>query len=160
MISNSPAILGPVTTTDVRDCSIARTLEVVGEKWSLLAVRELMLGSDRFEEIVRRTGAPRDILTTRLRKLEAHGLVEREPYQDRPVRHRYRLTALGWSLAPVLTMLRDWGDTHLVGPEGPPVTLRHTCGELLRPRIHCAACGEAVTSRDLEVVTDGTSDRG
>lgn len=140
------------TTQDVRDCSITRTLEIVGEKWTLLAVRELMLGSHRFEEIARYTGAPRDILTTRLRKLEEYGLVERRPYQERPLRHEYHLTPLGRTLAPVITMLRDWGDEHLAGEAGPPLVLRHSCGETLHPVVCCRACGREVHRRDLTVV--------
>ncbi|MCW2784269.1 MAG: HxlR family transcriptional regulator [Marmoricola sp.] len=141
-----------VDDTGVRECSIARTLDVVGEKWSLLAVRELMLGSGRFEEIVRRTGAPRDILTTRLRKLEQHGLVERVQYQTRPDRYEYRLTEDGWSLGEIVTMLRDWGDEHLAGPEGPPVLFRHSCGEIYRPVLTCEACGEQADVKDLTLV--------
>ena len=127
---------------EVRTCSIARTLELVGEKWSLLVIRELMLGSHRFDEIVRRTGAPRDVLTTRLRALEERGLIRREQYQDRPPRFGYHLTELGRSLHPVLAVLRDWGDTHLAGPEGPPVVFVHACGEVLHSRVVCEACGE------------------
>ncbi|MEO7942557.1 MAG: helix-turn-helix domain-containing protein [Marmoricola sp.] len=128
----------------VRDCSIARALEVVGEKWTLLAVRELMLGSRRFEEIVRHTGAPRDILTTRLRKLEERGLVERVQYQSRPDRFEYRLTERGWSLHQIITMLRDWGDQQLIGDDGPPALFRHDCGEIYHPAVCCEACGKVV----------------
>lgn len=138
-----------MASTDVRDCSIARTLDVVGEKWSLLAVRELMLGNHRFDEIARYTGAPRDILTARLRKLEEHGLVERRPYSDRPPRSEYHLTALGRSLVPVITMLREWGDAHLAGPDGPPALFRHDCGEVLVAKVVCTACDQPVKGRDL-----------
>ncbi len=139
-------------TEDVRDCSVAKTLEIVGEKWTLLAVRELMLGSHRFEEIVRYTGAPRDIMTTRLRKLEEYGLIERRPYQERPQRFEYHLTPLGRTLAPVVTMLRDWGDEHLAGQTGPPVLFRHSCGEILHPVVCCQACGREVRNRDLTLL--------
>jgi len=140
-------------TEGVRDCSITKTLEIVGEKWTLLAVRELMLGSHRFEEIARRTGAPRDILTARLRKLEQDGLVERRPYQERPPRFEYHLTPLGRTLDPVLTVLREWGDQHLTGEAGPPLAFRHTCGEILHPVVCCRACGrEARGGPDLTVV--------
>ena len=130
--------------TDVRECPIARTLQIVGEKWSLLAIREIMLGNRRFEEIRRFTGAPRDILTARLRKLEADGLVTRSEYQQRPSRFEYRLTDLGWSLAPVLTVIRSWGDTHLPVPGGPSLVFEHECGAELTPEVVCAACGEPV----------------
>ncbi|MGA3489853.1 winged helix-turn-helix transcriptional regulator [Micromonosporaceae bacterium DT55] len=135
--------------TEVRECSVARTLEVVGEKWTLLAVRELMLGNSRFEQITRYTGAPRDILTTRLRKLEANGLLERVPYQERPTRYEYRLTRLGWSLAPLVTMMRAWGDAHLAGPEGPPVGFLHSCGAQLTPVLHCATCQKPLRPEDV-----------
>jgi DNA-binding HxlR family transcriptional regulator len=133
-----------MASPDARECSIARTLDLIGEKWSLLAIRELMLGSTRFEQIVRFTGAPRDVLTARLRKLEEVGCIERTQYQDRPARYEYRLTELGRSLQPVITVLRDWGDQHLAGPEGPPLAVQHKCGAILRPQIRCAACGEQV----------------
>lgn len=140
--------------TDVRTCSISRTLELVGEKWSLLAIRELMLGNHRFEQIARYTGAPRDILTNRLRKLEEHGLIRRELYQERPARHEYRLTRLGASLQPVITALRAWGDEHLADADGPPVLFRHSCGEILRPAVVCEHCGGEVRGGDLTLVVD------
>jgi DNA-binding HxlR family transcriptional regulator len=139
-------------TPDVRICSIARALDVVGDKWSLLAVRELMLGNLRFAEIVRRTGAPRDVLTARLRKLEERGLVERVRYQERPPRSEYHLTELGWSLQPVITTLRDWGDAHLSGPEGAPVVFEHSCGEVFRPVVVCEHCGEAPARGSLKLL--------
>lgn len=137
--------------TSVRECSVARTLEVVGEKWTLLVVRELLWGNRRFDGIVARTGGSRDILAARLRKLEQHGLVERVPYQERPVRYEYRLTDVGASLQPVVNVLREWGDEHLVGPDGPPVVFRHSCGARLHAVVVCAACGEPVSSDDLTV---------
>ena len=123
-------------------CSIARTSAVIGDRWTLLAIRELMLGNRRFDAIASKTGAPRDILTTRLRKLEVSGVVERVQYQERPPRSEYRLTDLGWSLQPVLTVLRDWGDRHLAGPEGPPAVFVHSCGSVLDPKVVCAHCGQ------------------
>lgn len=139
------------SSTEVRTCSVARTLEVIGDKWSLLAVRELMLGNPRFDEIVRRTGAPRDILTTRLRKLEAHDIITRVQYQDRPPRSEYRLTELGWSLLPIVTMLRDWGDHHLAGRDGPPMNCTHSCGEPFDPTVVCGHCGEPLDRDDLHM---------
>lgn len=159
-LDNTTDYAGSMTTTEseVRVCSIARTLDLVGEKWSLLAVRELMLGNHRFDQIIRRTGAPRDILTTRLRKLEGSGLVERVVYQDRPIRHEYRLTDAGWSLLPIITVLRDWGDTHLAGPDGPPIVFRHECGAILEPAVVCGACGETVAPGPaVRVESDGRS---
>jgi DNA-binding HxlR family transcriptional regulator len=137
---------------EVRECSVARTLEVVGEKWTLLALRELMLGVHRFDEIVGYTGAPRDILTTRLRKLEDNGLIERRLYQERPPRFDYHLTALGRTLVPVVMMLREWGNEHLAGEAGPPLVFEHTCGSVFVPVIHCEACAAKVRWRDLSIV--------
>lgn len=130
-------------STEVRACSVANTLELVGEKWTLLAVREMLLGNHRFDEFVRFTGAPRDILTTRLRKLEEAGLVHRVRYQERPPRFEYHLTEAGKSLHPIITTLRDWGDDHLVvDPAGPPLAFEHACGEVFHAVLACEACGE------------------
>ncbi|WGL52038.1 helix-turn-helix domain-containing protein [Nocardioides sp. BP30] len=133
-------------SAEVRDCSIAKTLDVIGEKWSLLVIRELLLGTERFEEIARFTGAPRDILTRRLRTLEHHGLVERRRYSEHPPRSSYHLTDLGRTLAPIVAMLRQWGDEHLAGPAGPPLVLQHSCGAILHAEVVCTFCGEAVTA--------------
>ena len=113
----------------MRQCSVARALDVVGEKWSLLAVREMMLGTHRFAEMVKYTGAPRDILTARLRKLEDKGLVERRQYSTKPERFEYHLTELGRALSPVIIALRQWGDDHLAEPEGPTMTFTQSPGE-------------------------------
>ena len=131
-----------------RDCSIAAALEVVGEKWSLLVVRELFLGCRRFSEIAANTGAPRDILTARLRRLEEVGVISRRLYSERPERYEYVLTDAGKDLRPVIWALKHWGDTHVTGGRRAP-TLEHSCGEVFEPRTHCAACGEPATSRSL-----------
>ena len=137
--------------TDVRECSVARTLELVGSKWTLLVVRELFLGSRRFEEIVRFTGGPRDILTDRLRSLEAHGLVTRVQYEQRPPRFEYHLTELGRSLAPIIAAMREFGDRHLAGEDGPPLRFEHSCGSEFHPVLACKACGEIVRSGEVEI---------
>lgn len=142
--------------TQVRECSVARTLELVGSKWTLLVVRELLLGSHRFEEIVRFTGGPRDILTDRLRKLEAHGLVSRVQYEQRPPRFEYHLTALGRSLTPIVATMREFGDRHLAGEGGPPLRLDHSCGSEYHPVLACKACGEVVRAGEVEMV-DGSA---
>src|SRR3954470_3606264 len=152
-----------------RVCSIARTLEVVGEKWALLAVREVFLGNRRFDQMIRRTGAPRDTLTARLRALVAAGVLQRRQHSDHPQRfehhltaagpHRgqctdhpqrfeYDLTAAGRELYPVILTLLRWGDEHLAGPEGPPLVLEHRCGHRLIPEVTCRACGEVVEPAD------------
>ena len=144
MISTGQAVLP-------RECSIARTLELIGEKWALLALREVFLGVRRFDTIQRNTGAPRDILSARLRKLVAGGVLERRQYQERPARFEYRLTEAGRELLPVLLTLMRWGDRHLADGE-PPLTYRHRCGADLDPVLVCGACGEPVARRDLTPV--------
>jgi DNA-binding HxlR family transcriptional regulator len=96
-----------------RVCSIADALEVVGERWSLLVLRELSFGVHRFKDIQVNTGAPRETLALRLRKLEEAGIIERRRYCDRPPRDEYMLTAAGRDLVPVLVALREWGERHV-----------------------------------------------
>ncbi|WP_410869815.1 winged helix-turn-helix transcriptional regulator [Nocardia sp. A7] len=131
-----------------RDCTIADALEVVGDRWSLLVVRELFYAQRRFTEIARNTGAPRDILTTRLRKLVEHGVIARKQYSQRPVRYEYRLTAAGRALAPVLFTLKRWGHEH-VRQGDDPVRFDHTCGHEFVAEVHCTACGDAFDSDQL-----------
>ena len=131
-----------------RRCSIARTLEVVGEKWALLAVREVFLGNRRFDEMVRRTGAPRDTLAARLKTLVAAGILERRRYSEHPERHEYRLTDAGLDLYPVVMALLRWGDDHLAGDDGPPLVLDHG-DHRFRPALACECCGELVGPRDV-----------
>ena len=133
-----------------RECSIAAALEVVGEKWSLLVVRELFLGCRRFSEIAANTGAPRDILTARLRRLEEVGVISRRLYSERPERYEYVLTDAGKDLRPVIWALRHWGDTHAKGTRAQSVW-EHSCGATFVPRTHCAECGEPVESRSLHL---------
>ena len=131
-----------------RDCTIADALEVVGDRWSLLVVRELFYAQRRFTEIARNTGAPRDILTTRLRKLVEHGVIAREQYSDRPPRYEYRLTEAGRALSPVLLTLKQWGHEHVrQGPD--PVRFDHVCGHEFVGELHCGACGDALDAGDL-----------
>ena len=127
-----------------RVCSVARTLEVVGEKWALLAVREVFLGDHRFDEIVRRTGAPRDTMAARLRSLVAARIFERRLYSEHPARYEYHLTQAGRDLYPVILTLMHWGDTHLAEDEGPPLVLEHCCGHRLEALVVCEACREPV----------------
>lgn len=140
-IATWPRVLTMSKTTAARACSIADTLQVVGERWTLLVVRELLHGAHRFDQIVRNTGASRDILTVRLRKLEASGIVRREPYSAHPPRWEYHLTTPGRELGDVLLTLMRWGDRHL-NPEEPPVRWQHSCGQTLAPVLLCQHCGE------------------
>jgi DNA-binding HxlR family transcriptional regulator len=134
-----------------RTCSIARTLEVVGERWALLVVREVSLGVRRFAGIQAATGAPPAVLSARLRDLVAAGVLETRPYQEPGARSRleYRLTDVGRSLQPVLTALKDWGDAHLCDERGVPVVTRHVdCGAAVHTELVCAR-GHVVGPRDL-----------
>ncbi|WP_338059180.1 helix-turn-helix domain-containing protein [Streptomyces malaysiense] len=123
-----------------RECSITDALSLVGERWALLVVRELSHGVRRFGGIARNTGAPRDILTTRLRKLEAVGIVRRELYSEHPPRYEYHLTEAGAELNDVLLTLMAWGDRHLNAAD-PPMRFQHTCGHRFQAAVVCAHCG-------------------
>jgi len=135
-----------------RICSIARTLDIVGEKWALLAVREVFLGDRRFDEMVKRTGAPRDTLAARLRTLVNAGVLERRPYSEHPARFEYFLTEAGLDLYPVITTLRAWGDKYLTDGDGPPLVVEHKCDHELAARLVCQTCGEPVNPRDTRPV--------
>ena len=132
-----------------RPCSVAAALNLIGEKWTLLAVREITFGNKRFDAIARNTGAPRDRLAARLRALEAAGVVARRQYSDHPPRYEYELTQAGKELSPVLQTLRAWGDKWAV--EAPPVAFGHSCGHDLDPMLVCRDCGEEVNREELEV---------
>lgn len=140
-------------TIQPRECSVARTLEVVGEKWALLAVREVFLGNRRFDEMVRRTGAPRDTLAARLKTLVARGILERRQYSEHPARYEYRLTEAGRELYPVIMTLMKWGDRHLAGEGAPPRVFEHSCGHRFVPQLVCEACGQPADTRDVTPVT-------
>jgi DNA-binding HxlR family transcriptional regulator len=129
-----------------RACSIAAALEVVGDRWSLLAVREVSFGNHRFSEILAGTGAPRDRLAARLKALVAAGVLERRQYQEAPVRFDYHLSKAGRDLLPVLHALMSWGDRWAV--DEPPVTLVHADHEF-RPATVCGTCGEPVHADDV-----------
>lgn len=134
-----------------RLCSVADALSVVGDRHALLVVREIGYGNTRFQEIARRTGAPRDVLTARLRALEHAGILERRPYSERPPRSEYVLTDAGRDLEPILLALKEWGDQHC-NPGSEPVIFRHDCGAIFHAMTVCSACGEPVRSGELEVV--------
>ena len=137
-----------MTVTTPRACSIAAALTVLGEKWSLLVVRELALGVHRFDQIQRNTGAPRDILANRLRHLEEAGVLEKRPYQERPLRHSYHLTAAGNELRPILLSLSQWGERWT--QQANIADFIHTCGEAVEVTHTCKACGGEVTGFDLK----------
>ena len=132
-----------------RPCSVAAALNLIGEKWALLAVREIAFGNKRFDAIARNTGAPRDRLAARLRALEAGGVVARRLYSEHPPRYEYELTEAGRELRAVLTALRAWGDKWAV--DTPPSTFDHSCGHELDPALICRHSGTEVNPDDLKV---------
>lgn len=128
---------------EVRPCSLAGALDVLGERWSLLALREIGYGVHRFARIAGYTGASRDILADRLRKLEAAGVIERRLYSEHPPRHEYHFTEAGRELFPVMLALSQWGDKWAV--DAPALTRRHSCGQPVQVDLVCHDCGEPVT---------------
>jgi DNA-binding HxlR family transcriptional regulator len=131
-------------------CSVADALEVVGERWTLLIVRELLLGVHRFDEIQRDLGIARNVLQTRLGDLVDQSLVSRTPYQSNPPRYDYRLTEVGLELWPVVVSLMQWGDRHRSHADGPPVTLSHRgCGGGVDGHLCCDRCGARLGPRDV-----------
>jgi DNA-binding HxlR family transcriptional regulator len=131
-------------------CSVARTLSVIGERWTLLVLREAFLRTRRFDDFQRLTGAPRPILADRLRTLVDQGILERRPYGTHPDRHEYRLTDKGLDLYPVIVSLMDWGDRWMPDDLGPPVVLEHrSCGHEICPLLACPVWVEPVVARDM-----------
>jgi DNA-binding HxlR family transcriptional regulator len=134
------------------NCSIAQTLEIVGDWWSLVIVRDALLGVSRFDEFQQRIGISRNVLNERLTRLVDEGVLEKVPYQEHPPRSEYRLTEKGRDLWQVLNAMREWGDLWMA-PAGPPADLVHrSCGEHITVVPHCSACGEVLTRRDLALV--------
>lgn len=138
---------------DDQICSVARTLEVLGERWTLLIVRDALLGLSRFDDFQRSLGAARNVLTERLKRLVETGVLERVRYQERPDRYEYRLTPKGRELAVPLIALMHWGDRHLAGESGPPrLTTHRDCGGTLELQLSCTHCGATVGAAEVETV--------
>jgi DNA-binding HxlR family transcriptional regulator len=134
-----------------QNCSVARALEVVGERWTLLIVRELLRGPHRFAELERSLGIAKNVLTSRLDKLVELGIVEKTPYTDARDWNDYRLTRRGKDLFPVISALMVWGDRHFA-PDGPPVIFEHECGHAAGHKLVCDYCGDDITLRSLRAV--------
>jgi len=134
-------------------CSVAQCLEVVGEWWSLLIVRDAFLGCTRFDQFQERLGISRNILHQRLARLVEAGILEKVAYSEHPPRYDYRLTAKGRDLWPVLTTMRQWGDKH-AAPNGPPLQVVHKdCGHVSEALLTCSVCGEQIGVRDVRAVS-------
>ena len=130
-------------------CSVAQCLEVVGEWWSMLILRDAFLGVTRFDQFQERLGISRNVLNQRLAHLVDAGVLTKIPYNDHPPRHDYRLTDKGRDLWPVVTTMRQWGDKY-AAPDGPPLQVRHkACGEISDAVLACSACGEPIGARDV-----------
>jgi len=133
-------------------CSIARALSEVGDRWTLLILREAFLRTRRFADFVSRTGAARNLVAERLQGLVDAGVLERRLYQERPARHEYRLTEKGMDLYPVLLGLARWGDRWHDDGRGKPIEHVHrVCGRVMHAQIVCSECGEALHPRNVEV---------
>lgn len=143
--------MGPEVLPSPRTCSLTDALDVVGDSHSLPLLREILYGYRRFSELATLTGAPRSLLTTRLRKLEQAGVIARRRYSDRPVRHEYLLTEAGADLVPVLLALKVWGERHTGEGAGPTAVLRHRCGAEMHPVTVCGACREEIRPGEFEV---------
>ena len=134
-------------------CSLAHALEVVGDWWSPLILRDLYLGLARFDDLVDDLGISRNLLAARLKDLVEGGVVERVRYQDHPPRDSYQLTEAGHELVPVLLALTAWGDRWATPEGGPPVQFRHReCGHRFTPTVSCSACGRPVTTETIDPV--------
>ncbi|MBY4108222.1 helix-turn-helix transcriptional regulator [Rhodococcus fascians] len=132
------------------DESVARTLEVVGERWTILIMREAFFGVRRYGQLVRNLNIPRPTLSARLRTLVGGGLLERVPVTGDSARFEYALTDAGRELFPAIVILMQWGDRHLPHPQGPPIVLHHhVCGDIAVPRLDCAHCGHEITARNV-----------
>lgn len=135
-------------------CPVAKSLSVLGDRWTMLVLREAFWRVRRFEDFQARTGAPRPVLAERLKMLVDQGVLERRQYSERPARFEYRLTEKGVDLYPVVISLLEWGERWMTDADAEPVVeLRHrACGHTTHPQLACSACGDVLTARDVEAV--------
>jgi DNA-binding HxlR family transcriptional regulator len=132
-----------------QNCSIARTLELVGERWSLLIIRDCFRGLRRFDQFQASLGIATNVLSSRLERLVDAGILERVRYQERPDRYEYRLTERGRELRVALVSLMHWGDKYLA-PDGPPVVVEHaSCGAPIVEQLVCSGCGRPVAPDEI-----------
>jgi DNA-binding HxlR family transcriptional regulator len=137
-------------TYETQVCSIARALEVLGDRWTFLVLRDAFSRVRRFEDFQRRLGVARNVLTDRLNRLVEEDILQRVPYQERPVRFEYRLTQKGLDLWPVIMMLLQFGDRYYLAPGGAPIVVRHRdCGGEVTGHLTCAKCGAELGARDV-----------
>lgn len=142
-----------------QNCSMARTLAVIGDRWTLLILRECFLRVRRFDDFQERLGIGRPILADRLQKLVDNFVLTKVAYQEKPARFEYRLTPKGLDLYPVMLSIVHWGDVHLSGRKGRPVLHEHSCGQVFDPVTACSACGDTIDPRQVRVLP-GPGSRG
>ena len=144
--------MGRTADYSKESCTVAAALEVIGDPWTLLVIRDAFQGVRRFEQWQERLGVARNVLAARLKSLVRHGVLEPQAYSERPLRHEYVLTRKGKDLYIVLLALHGWGAKHLYGDSEAGVSFIHkTCGKELDPTLACGCCGEQVKPRDLEI---------
>jgi DNA-binding HxlR family transcriptional regulator len=137
-------------TYDDQNCSVARALEVLGDRWTLLVIRDAFLGVRRFDDFQRDLGVARNVLSDRLQRLVDEGLLERRRYQERPERYEYRLSQKGIDLWPTIITLMKWGDRYYAPAEGAPRVVRHRgCGGEVTDHLTCDRCGATLTAREV-----------
>jgi len=133
-------------------CSVARTIAVIGDRWTLLVLRDCFLRVRRFEDFQTRIGVTRHVLADRLRKLVRHGVLRRVPYQARPKRHEYILTQKGLDLYPIILAIVHWGDVHMVDERGRPRLHEHkSCRKMFDPVMVCSECGKPLSPLEVHV---------
>ena len=133
-------------------CSIARSLELIGERWTLLIIRDIFRRTRRFDELQRNLGIARNVLANRLDRMVDEDILVKRQYQERPPRYEYLLTEKGIDLWPVLVSLVKWGDKHEPGADGPPVIVRHKeCGGEIDDHFTCEECGARLWAREAYV---------
>ena len=129
------------------NCSMARTVSVIGDRWTLLILRDCFLRVRRFEDFQERLGITRPILASRLKKLVDEFVLVKVPYQQRPLRYEYRLTQKGLDLYPIVMAIVHWGDVHMAGKKGRPLLhTHHLCGKDFDPVMVCSECGEPLVA--------------
>ncbi len=134
-------------------CSVARSLSLIGDRWTLLVIRNAFLGTRRFDDFHASLGMTRHVLADRLDRLVTAGVLRKEAYQERPTRYEYRLTEMGRDLYPVLLALTGWGDKWLDEGRGAPLVYQHmTCGHMTKPMMVCSECREPVNPREMTVM--------
>jgi DNA-binding HxlR family transcriptional regulator len=149
------------TPLDHMNCSIARTLDVIGDAWTGLILRDIALGITRFDALQRDLGISRKVLSERLASLVEHDVLQRVPYQEKPARYDYYPTEKGADLGYVLLAMQTWGNRWIFGEQGPPLLLRHeSCGATIEAVSACSNCGEQLSVADLTPLPGPSFDPG